>query len=183
MRYHLLEWLLSLRIENNKCWRRQGEIRNLYPVGGNEKQCTCYGKQNRTTIWFTYSTSGYLFEGNENINFKRYNRKYQYMSKGSSNREITHSSKQKTWAITQENGRVVLKLFQKLSRLSLPLGFPGGLPVDNSTTNAGDVGSIQSLGQENPLEKEMATHSSVLAWEIPWTGEPGRLQSMGSQQN
>ena len=81
--------------------------------------------------------------------------------------EITHSSKQKTWAITQENGRVVLKLFQKLSRLSLPLGFPGGSPADNSTTNAGDVGSIQSLGQENPLEKEIATHSSVLAWEIP----------------
>ena len=40
---------------------------------------------------------------------------------------------------------------------------------------------VQSLGQEDPLEKEMATHSSVLAWEIPWTEEPGRLQSMGSQ--
>ena len=41
---------------------------------------------------------------------------------------------------------------------------------------------IQSLGQENPLEKEMATHSSILAWKIPWTEEPGRLQSMGSQK-
>ena len=40
---------------------------------------------------------------------------------------------------------------------------------------------VQSLGQEGPLEKEMATYSSVLAWEIPWTEEPGRLQSMGSQ--
>ena len=40
---------------------------------------------------------------------------------------------------------------------------------------------IQSLGWEGPLEKEMATHSSVLAWEIPWTEETGRLQSMGSQ--
>ena len=39
---------------------------------------------------------------------------------------------------------------------------------------------IQSLGQEDPLEKEMATHSSNLAWEIPWTEELGRLQSMGS---
>ena len=39
----------------------------------------------------------------------------------------------------------------------------------------------QSLGQEDPLEEEMATHSSVLAWEIPWTEEPGGLQSMGSQ--
>ena len=39
---------------------------------------------------------------------------------------------------------------------------------------------VQFLGQEDPLEKEMATHSSVLAWKIPWTEEPGRLQSMGS---
>ena len=41
---------------------------------------------------------------------------------------------------------------------------------------------VQSLGQEDPLEKEMATHSSILAWKIPWTEEPGRLQSMGSQR-
>ena len=40
---------------------------------------------------------------------------------------------------------------------------------------------VQSLGQEDPLEKEMATHSSTLAWEIPWTEEPGKLQSMGLQ--
>ena len=41
---------------------------------------------------------------------------------------------------------------------------------------------VRSLGQEYPLEKEMATHSSLLAWEIPWTGEPGGLQSTGSQE-
>ena len=41
---------------------------------------------------------------------------------------------------------------------------------------------IQSLGQEDPLEKEMSTHSSILAWRIPWTEEPGRLQSMGLQR-
>ena len=41
---------------------------------------------------------------------------------------------------------------------------------------------VRSLGQEDPLEKEMATHSSVLAWKIPWTEDPGRLQSMGSQK-
>ena len=41
---------------------------------------------------------------------------------------------------------------------------------------------VQSLGQEDPLEKEMATHSSSLAWKIPWTEGPGRLQSMGSQR-
>ena len=40
---------------------------------------------------------------------------------------------------------------------------------------------VQSLGQEDPLEKERATHSSTLAWNIPWTEEPGRLHSMGSQ--
>ena len=39
-----------------------------------------------------------------------------------------------------------------------------------------------SLGQEDPLEEEMATHSSILAWRIPGTGEPGRLQAMGSQR-
>jgi len=43
----------------------------------------------------------------------------------------------------------------------------------------GETG-VQSLGQEDPLEKEMATHSSILAWKIPWTEEPGGLQSMGS---
>ena len=41
---------------------------------------------------------------------------------------------------------------------------------------------IQSLGREDPLEKEMATHSSTLAWKIPWTEEPGGLQSMGLQR-
>ena len=42
---------------------------------------------------------------------------------------------------------------------------------------------VQSLGQDDPLEKEMATHSSILAWRIPWTEEPGGLQSMGSELN
>ena len=41
---------------------------------------------------------------------------------------------------------------------------------------------VQSLGQEDPLEEEMATHSSIPAWRIPWTEEPGGLQSMGSQR-
>ena len=53
--------------------------------------------------------------------------------------------------------------------------------VKNPPANVGDVGSI--LGQEDPLEKEMATHSSILAWEIPWTGEPGGLQSMRWQKS
>ena len=41
---------------------------------------------------------------------------------------------------------------------------------------------VHSLGREDPLEKEMATHSSILAWRIPWTEEPGGLQSLGSQR-
>ena len=42
---------------------------------------------------------------------------------------------------------------------------------------------VQYLGQENPLEQEMATHSSIFAWEITWREDPGGLQSMGSQKN
>ena len=42
---------------------------------------------------------------------------------------------------------------------------------------------VRFLGWEDPLEKEMATHPSIFAWEIPWTEEPGRLQSMGSQES
>ena len=42
---------------------------------------------------------------------------------------------------------------------------------------------VRFLGREDPLEKEMATHSSILAWRIPWTEEPGRLQSMGLQES
>ena len=42
---------------------------------------------------------------------------------------------------------------------------------------------VRSLGREDPLEEEMATHSSILAWRIPWTEEPGGLQDMGSQRD
>ena len=48
--------------------------------------------------------------------------------------------------------------------------------------NAGDKMWVRSLGWEDPLEEEMATHSSFLAWRIPWTEESGELQSMGSQR-
>ena len=52
--------------------------------------------------------------------------------------------------------------------------------VKNLPVSAGDAGSIP--GQDDPLEEGMATHSSILAWRVPWTEEPGRLQSMGSQR-
>ena len=58
------------------------------------------------------------------------------------------------------------------------MGLPSGSVVKNLSANAGDMSSIP--GQEDPLEKEMATHYSILAWEIPWTEEHGGLQSMGS---
>ena len=53
------------------------------------------------------------------------------------------------------------------------------LVVKNPPANAADIQTwVQSLDQEDPLEKVMATHSSILAWKIPWTEEPGGLQSM-----
>ena len=57
------------------------------------------------------------------------------------------------------------------------IGFPGGSAVKNLPSSAGDSSSIPGL--EDPLEKEMATHFSILAWRIPWTEEPGGLQSTG----
>ena len=60
------------------------------------------------------------------------------------------------------------------------MGYLGGLGVKNPP--AVQETQVQSLGIKDPLEKEMATHSSILAWEMPWTEEPGGLQSMGSQR-
>ena len=63
------------------------------------------------------------------------------------------------------------------------MSLPSGAVVKNlSAMQETQETQVQSLGQEDPLEEEMATHSSILAWKIPWTEEPGRLQSMGSQR-
>ena len=59
-------------------------------------------------------------------------------------------------------------------------GFPGDSEVKASASSVGDLGLISGSGRS--LEKEMATHSSTLAWKIPWMVEPGRLQSKGSQR-
>ena len=59
-------------------------------------------------------------------------------------------------------------------------GFPGGSVVKNLP--AMQEMKFQSLDQKDPLEEEMETHSKILAWEIPWTEEPGGLQSMGLQR-
>ena len=62
-------------------------------------------------------------------------------------------------------------------------GFPGGSVVNNLPAIAGDMGDAGSIpGWEDLLEKKMAPHSSILAWKIPWTEEPGRLQSSGLQR-
>ena len=63
-----------------------------------------------------------------------------------------------------------------LSHRGFPSGSDGKASVYNAETR------VQSLGPEDLLEKEMATHSSILAWRIPWTEEPGGLPSLGSQR-
>ena len=63
------------------------------------------------------------------------------------------------------------------------MGFPSSLVVKNPPAmQVMQEMWIQSLGQEDPLEKEMAIHSTIPVWEIPWTEDSGRLQSMGSQE-
>ena len=61
------------------------------------------------------------------------------------------------------------------------MGFPGGSVVKNLP--AKQETQVQSLDEKEPLEKEMAIHSSILTWEIPWTEEPGGLQSVGLQKS
>ena len=70
---------------------------------------------------------------------------------------------------------------QEDTSVSIVLSFPGGSAVKNLP--AKQETRVQSLGWEDPLEKGMATHSSALAWRIPWTEEPGRLQAMGSPKS
>ena len=68
----------------------------------------------------------------------------------------------------------------KFRNRSIISGFPGGSAVKNPP--AMQELQVQSLGRDDPLEEGMATHSSILAWIIPWTEEPGRLESMGLQR-
>ena len=69
------------------------------------------------------------------------------------------------------------------SKLDSIPGFPTGSVVKNMPVNAGDTGDVGSIpGSGRSLEEEMATHSGILAWKIPWTEEPGGLQWMGLQR-
>ena len=62
------------------------------------------------------------------------------------------------------------------------MGFPGGSDGKESACSPGDLSLISGLGRSPGKPTPVATHSSILAWRIPWTEEPGRLQSMGSQE-
>ena len=104
-------------------------------------------------------------------------------------KEVATHSSILAWEIpqTEEPGRLQSMGSQRVGHdwatsLSLHgiLGLPRGSVSKESPCNPGT--QVQSLGQEDPLEKEMTTHSSILAWEIPWIEEPGGLQSMGSEE-
>ena len=69
---------------------------------------------------------------------------------------------------------------KKLANVKHQMGFPSGSVVKNLP--AVQEAQVRSLGWEDLLEKERATHSSILAWKIPWTEDPGRPQSMGLQR-
>ena len=75
---------------------------------------------------------------------------------------------------------IIMIMLERLisSDFTMYLGFPGGSDGKAAVWET----RVQSLGWEDPLEKEMPTDSSTLAWKIPWTAEPGRLQSVGLQR-
>ena len=77
-------------------------------------------------------------------------------------------------------GRVKERLRREAIHVHTQL-IPRRFSGTEATYNAGDEGSIRGSGR--PLEKETATHSSILAWRIPWTEEPGRMQSTGSRKS
>ena len=83
------------------------------------------------------------------------------------------------WDLGKQNSKVNLFTVAKGPVLCY-MEIPGGSVVKNP--HAMQETGVWSLGQEDPLEKEIAVHPGILAWEIPWTGEPGGLQSMGSQE-
>ena len=83
----------------------------------------------------------------------------------------------------EREGRVGRKKKNRNEEMSAPLpemGFPDSSKGQESACNVGDLASIP--GSERSMEEGMATHSSILAWRMPWAEEPGRLQSMGSQR-
>ena len=86
---------------------------------------------------------------------------------------VVSSLRARFWLANQKSQNLELYLIQR--RTSLVVQMVKNLPAMKETW-------VRFLGQEVPLEKGMATHSSILAWKIPWPEEPGGLQSMGSQR-
>ena len=97
--------------------------------------------------------------------------------------ELTHLSMttEKAIVLTIRTfvGKVMSLLYTMLSRFDI--GFPGGSVVKNPPAMWETW--VRSLGWEDPLEEGMATHSSILTWRIPWTEEPGRVQSVGREES
>ena len=95
---------------------------------------------------------------------------------GNNNYSSNDAKKVLPWERVPRSWRQKISWLHKpavLNSITNTQGLPSGSGGKESTCNAGDMGSIP--GQEDPLEEEMATHSSVLDWKIPWTQEPGRL--------
>ena len=88
--------------------------------------------------------------------------------------ETKAKQKSKGWSINTQTGRIPIPF-------PMGSGFPGG--SDGKESASVQETQVQSLGQEAPLEEEMATHSTTLAWRIPRTEEPSGLHSMGSQKS
>ena len=86
---------------------------------------------------------------------------------------LNPSTEQHTQALTTVNYCGNVSLYNSPGPLGGLLGFPGGSDSKESACKMGET-QVQSLCWEDPLEKAMATHSSILAWRVPWTEEPGR---------
>ena len=95
-----------------------------------------------------------------------------------------HGSRAETLLAVIVLHTILLRLLKRVVVFESCFNFPGGSVVKNQPANTGDVGNGNTgsiSGVRKILEKVMATHSSILAWRIPWMEEPGGLQSMGPQ--
>ena len=99
----------------------------------------------------------------------------------SAGKRLTTSSLWRRWTLVCSACDVNSPALADFSPTKMSLDFPGGSMVKNLPAIQKPL--VQSLGQEDLLEEKVATHSSILAWRIPWTEEPGRLQSMASQSD